>query len=65
MQKAVSAGAPTVRILCDDMDVFLLLAHWCKKADVSCAVQMDTWRDGMGLFSISTQQSLLLEISAM
>ena len=29
--------------LSDDTDVFVLLVYWCKKADVSCAVQMERW----------------------
>ena len=32
-----------MRILIDDTDVFVLLVYWCKKADVSCAVQMERW----------------------
>ena len=35
--------ADIVRILSDDTDVFVLLVYWCKKADVSCAVQMERW----------------------
>ena len=41
--KAAAAGADIVRILSDDTDVFVLLVYWCKKADVSCAVQMERW----------------------
>ena len=43
MLKAAAAGADIVRILSDDTDVFVLLVYWCKKADVSCAVQMERW----------------------
>ena len=27
----------------EDTDVFVLLVYWCKKTDVSCAVQMERW----------------------
>ena len=43
MLKAAATGADIVRILSDDTDVFVLLVYWCKKADVSCAVQMEIW----------------------
>ena len=43
MLKAAAAGADIVRILSEDTDVFVLLVYWCKKADVSCAVQMERW----------------------
>ena len=43
MLKAAAAGADIVRILSDDTDVFVLLVYWCKKADVSCDVQMERW----------------------
>ena len=34
----VSRGAPTVRILTDDIDVFILLVCWCHKANGTCPI---------------------------
>ena len=49
-----------VIILSDKVDVVVLLVYWCQKVDVSCAVQMERWRDGVGMFLTSTQQLLHL-----
>ena len=40
---AVSRGAQTVCILRDDTDVFLLLVHWCHRANVTCPILMEMW----------------------
>ena len=42
--------------------MLVLIVYWCKKADVSCAVQMEIWNGYV--VSTSTQQSINLEISA-
>ncbi|KAG7157436.1 hypothetical protein Hamer_G005871, partial [Homarus americanus] len=43
MLLATSAGDRTVRILSDDIYVFVLLVYWCWKAGVSCCVLMENW----------------------
>ena len=57
MLKVAAACAPTVRILGDVMDVFVLLVYWSKKAYVSCAVQMARW-NGSVLDSKATVAAL-------
>lgn len=43
MLQVAGAGAPTIRILSDDNDIFILLVYWAWKADVQSAVQMEKW----------------------
>ena len=45
------------------MSLYWALVYWCKKSDVSYRV-LYRWRDGMGMLTTSTQQSMHLEISA-
>ncbi|CAL8258494.1 unnamed protein product [Boreogadus saida] len=43
MLQAAGTGAPTIRILSDDTDIFVLLVHWAWKANVQSTVQMEKW----------------------
>lgn len=43
MLDAARRGAATIRILCDDTDVFVLLVFWCWKAGITCRLQMEKW----------------------
>ena len=44
MLQAAGAGAPTICILSNDTDVFVL-GYWVWKANVHSAVQMEKWDD--------------------
>ena len=43
MLQAVETGAPVVRILSDDTDVFVLLVYWVWKSVVKAKVQIEKW----------------------
>ena len=43
MLQAVETGAPIVRILSDDTDVFVLLVYWVWKSVVKAKVQIEKW----------------------
>ncbi|CAL8372637.1 unnamed protein product [Gadus morhua 'NCC'] len=43
MLQAAEAGSPTIRILSDDTDVFVMLVYWAWKANVQSTVQMEKW----------------------
>ena len=47
MMQAAGAGAPTIPILRDDTDVFVLV-YWVWKSNIHSAVQMEKW-DGTTL----------------
>ena len=53
MLDAARHGAATIRILCGDTDVFVLMVYWCWKAGIHVACR---WRNGTELFWISIQQ---------
>ena len=40
---AANSGQNTIRILCDDTDVFVLLVYWVYWAKLQCKVQMERW----------------------
>ena len=46
MLKAAASSAETVRIVCDDTDVFVLLVYWTWKKTIRKNIQMEKW-DGM------------------
>ena len=48
MLKAATSSAETVRIVCDDTDVFLLLVYWTWRKTIRKNIQMEKW-DGMVL----------------
>ena len=48
MLKAASSSAETVRIVCDDTDVFVLLVYWTWRKTIRKNIQMEKW-DGMVL----------------
>ncbi len=41
MLKAVASSAETVRIVCDDTDVFVLLVYWTWKKTIRKNIQME------------------------
>lgn len=55
MLDAASHGAATIRILCDDTDVFVLMVYWYWKAGITRYVAC-RWRNETELFLISIQQ---------
>ena len=54
---AASDGRETIRILSDDIDVFVLLVYWCWKKQLRCSFQMEKW-DGSVLDINATVQVL-------
>ena len=48
MMKAAASSAETVRIVCDDTDVFVLLVYWTWRKTIRKNIQMEKW-DGMVL----------------
>ena len=48
MLKAAASSAETVRIVCDDTDVFVLLVYWTWRKTIRKNIQMEKW-DGMVL----------------
>ena len=57
MLDALKNGATTIRILCDDTDVFVLMVYWCWKTGTTCHLQMGKW-DGKILDINHTVQTL-------
>ena len=43
MMQAAGAVEPTIPILRDDTDVFVLLVYWVWKSNIHSAVQMEKW----------------------
>ena len=48
MLKAAASSAETVRIVCDDTDMFVLLVYWTWRKTIRKNIQMEKW-DGMVL----------------
>ena len=57
MRNVASRGANTVRILSDDIDVFVLMVYWCWKLNFTCHLQMEKW-DGTVLNINQTVENL-------
>ena len=45
MLEAAASSAETVRIVCDDTDVFVLLRYWAWRKTTSKNIQMEKWDD--------------------
>ena len=43
MLQAAKSGAPSIRILSDETDVFVLLVYWVWKGGTTTFVQMEKW----------------------
>ena len=43
MLKAAASSAETVRIVCDDTDVFVLLVYWTWRKTIRKNIQMEKW----------------------
>ena len=43
MLKAAASSAQTIRVLCDDTDVFILLVYWTWQKDIKKNIQMEKW----------------------
>ena len=41
MLKAAASGAETIRVLCDDTDVFVLLVYWAWRKRIQKNIQME------------------------
>ncbi len=48
MLKAAASSAETVRIVCEDTDVFVLFVYWTWRKIIRKNIQMEKW-DGTGL----------------
>ena len=59
MMQAAGAVEPTIPILRDDTDVFVLLVYWVWKSNIHSAVQMEKW-DG-SIFDINATVRALVE----
>ena len=45
MLEAAASSAETVRIVCDDTDVFVLLSYWAWRKTTRKNIQMEKWDD--------------------
>ena len=45
MLEAAASSAETVRIVCDDTTVFVLLVYWTRRKNIRKNIQMEKWDD--------------------
>jgi hypothetical protein len=57
MLKAAAGRAETIRVLCDDTDVFVLLVYWAWRKRIQKSIQMEKW-DGTVLDNRATVDKL-------